>query len=721
MVGGEDPRWWRADPPGGPGEPALVQDPTGGLWLRDPRAEFVSLPLGEVVPAEDAMPRAGVVSPTGQMLRDRALGYRRARGDDAPAVFVVDVPLASGHGIGFASDDPGARPGGPAVAGAVRAVELLRTEVVPASADLVVRMIRRAGYRPGGQVIQFLAAPADEVTYGAFRAQAQEVADQVDGDVYIVSAAGATVVYDADRQGFAALLADGRPAGWKRLSPPGHYGTGEREQRPGYYEGDEHGILILGTELPSSVEGSEREQPQAVPPEAGTRGGGRPGLELPVLTQSPEGYTDLLRGAPPALAVGDEFSLTHDALAFVSNRFSGHNHYVIARPVARALPQPVGAIMFGRDSSFIVTGITGEGGPRVIWLRHPGEDAPPPSGDAHGEPPAEDAPGGPGYPPEAAPPSGDVRGEPHAADPPGGRSGDRPAGSPTSCPCWSGSPSRGCSTCCCSVTRRASWAWPGTGGGFVPLSRDSLAALPEGTHEVRLVLDDGEEVRAAAAVLAEGLGVPVWVTPAGAGVRVEDGQLVAVGEGGPASWVQVLPPGRPAARPGILPWYDTGQGMVQARRGEAVVELDGGGDGGVDGIILASHREYNAFRAGPGLVPRVPGGLFAVGADIVPGEDGPVFVLPDFDGGVARRPLGDLLELLREHGWTDGRAIVVLGGFSEYAGEDADQDWDALTGGLAGLAEAAGASVLFPGRGSGTVPLDGGARRRRGRSALAAG
>ena len=235
--------------------------------------------------------------------------------------------------------------------------------------------------------------------------------------------------------------------------------------------------------------------------------------------------------------------------------------------------------------------------------------------------------------------------------------------------------------------------------GFVPLSAGDMPGLPAGMVEVRLVMDDGEGVRAAAAALAERLGVPVWVTPRGAVVRVsQDGRLVAWQEDGPASWVQVLPGDRPAANAGFLPWYETGEGRVRSRRGEAVIELSHGDGGGVNGILLASHREYNAFLAGP--VPRVPAGLYAVGADFVPGQGSPMFSLPDFDGSAELRPLGELQGLLRWHGWTDGRPVLILADFSGYAGEGADRDWEVLAGGLGGLAEAAGASVFFPGRGS---------------------
>ena len=293
----------------------------------------------------------------------------------------------------------------------------MRTEVVPAGAGQVVELIRHAGYSPEGQVIQLLATPPDDEAHRLFAADAQEVADLTSRDVYIVRAAGATVAYDAGREAFAALLPEGRAARWQRLSPRAGRPAEEDwqegpEQPPAYFGTDEHGILVPasraqqpvtqpdpagpdssgpGGGLPGSAEGSGREQRQAVPAEATARADGRP------FTRSPEGYTDLLHGADPArLAVDDEFTLTHEALAFESNRFSGHDHYVIDRPVARVLTQPASAIMFDSHSSFIVTGITGEEGRRVIRLRHPGEgegeDVPPSSGGADSEMPSASLP-----------------------------------------------------------------------------------------------------------------------------------------------------------------------------------------------------------------------------------------------------------------------------------------------------------------------------------------
>ena len=139
--------------------------------------------------------------------------------------------------------------------------------------------------------------------------------------------------------------------------------------------------------------------------------------------------------------------------------------------------------------------------------------------------------------------------------------------------------------------------------------------------------------------------------------------------------------------------------MIQSRRGEAIIELVRGDGSRVDGIMLAAHRDYNAIRAGSLPAPRVPAGLFAVRADFASeGERG--FSSPYLDERTEVRVLRELPGLLRQSGWTDARAILILGDFSGYAGEGENQRWEALTTDLAGLAEVAGVSVFFPGQGS---------------------
>jgi hypothetical protein len=456
--GGDDPRWWRADPPRGPGEPArpaLVQDLAGRL--REPGTRIVSLRMDA-----RAGLAAGVASPADEMMRRRARDYRLAPGDDGRPVFVVDVPLTRDGGIGLAREDPGAGPGRPA--GRAGPVELMPTRVEPAGTAEVVGMIRNAGYQPDEQVIQFLAAPPDDRAHAVFRAQAQEVANQIGRDVYIVSTAGATVEYNNSRRLFAVRRAGWRAtwrdAGWQRLNPSAAGGQAGQEQPPAYFGTDQHGILApagpaqepatqpdpvgpdgTGGGLPGSAEGSGREQRQAVPAEAGARVGGQPPAPPP-LTQSPEGYADLLHGADPAsLTVGQEFSINREAFAFVSNRFSGTGHFVIAWPVGRALPRPADGIMFGRGTSFVVTDISGEEGRRVIRLRHPGQEASPPPGSTHGEIPSvspASLPSSqrPSPPPPPPPPAGPSDG------PPGG-SADSSGPGATRLPSFSGDSERG--------------------------------------------------------------------------------------------------------------------------------------------------------------------------------------------------------------------------------------------------------------------------------------
>ena len=186
------------------------------------------------------------------------LDHTQDRGADGDAgrrrVFVVEVPLTVDGHIGLIEYEPGAGPGEPTAEGPVQPVERANPKVVAADADTIVeQLIDRAGFQPDGQVIQFLAAPRDEATYEVFRAQAQRVADLAGGDVYIVRPVGATVAYDAGRQGFAALPADGGPAGWQRLRPSAAGGQEGQEQPPDHFEADEHGILVPGTELPGGA------------------------------------------------------------------------------------------------------------------------------------------------------------------------------------------------------------------------------------------------------------------------------------------------------------------------------------------------------------------------------------------------------------------------------------------------------------------------------------
>jgi hypothetical protein len=231
---------------------------------------------------------------------------------------------------------------------------------------------------------------------------------------------------------------------------------------------------------------------------------------------------------------------------------------------------------------------------------------------------------------------------------------------------------------------------------------DDLPELPGGQPEVRLVMDDGERVEADAAELARELNRPVWVTPAGASVRVRpDGRLIAVDRQtrAPVAWVQIMPAPVSADAP---PWYDTDSGLFRPRRGDAVVELRHESAGEVAGVVLVGHRQYNAARIAAPLPRSHPAGLYVVSVaiDRQRGE----FLWHDFGGRLAGRPLRDLPRLLEAHGWTRGRPIMIVTDFSDLAdeGDEAvNRGWDAITGAFDQIAHAEGVSVFFPGRGSG--------------------
>ena len=110
------------------------------------------------------------------------------------------------------------------------------------------------------------------------------------------------------------------------------------------------------------------------------------GLDLLPPTDSSEGYVALLPGHDPAaLAEGEEFSITGPALGYVfrDSARSGSTLYVIDRPAAQNLSRltgdPFGRIMFAPGAWFVVTGVSDEGGRRVIHLSHRAE---PPSDPA---------------------------------------------------------------------------------------------------------------------------------------------------------------------------------------------------------------------------------------------------------------------------------------------------------------------------------------------------
>ena len=210
MVRGEDPRWaWRG--PASAGLARHVQDTTGQLRERSATG-FVSLTLAGQAPS--ALLRGGVASPTAAMMRDRTQLYDEPPSDDQLAAFRVDVPLRGDGGIGLVY--PGRQE-----SGTLWAVEA-------ADADEVARLIRGGGYQAESQVVQFLAAPRTEEQYEVFAGQAQEVADRLRRDVYIVGAAGATVNYHEDPDASAkdhkdssafVAVRDGQAVAWRLLTP----------------------------------------------------------------------------------------------------------------------------------------------------------------------------------------------------------------------------------------------------------------------------------------------------------------------------------------------------------------------------------------------------------------------------------------------------------------------------------------------------------------------
>jgi ribosomal-protein-alanine N-acetyltransferase len=145
-------------------------------------------------------------------------------------------------------------------------------------------------------------------------------------------------------------------------------------------------------------------------------------------TESFEAFAAVLPGfVPDGMTIDYEFSTARPALAYASaESVRGDSYFAILAPVAHDLtglaPDTSGMIMFP-PGGFRVARIDTVRGRRVVSLVHQGEDAPPPSGGAQGEPPAvepsaEDAPGDPAHPSGAVPPSSDAHEEPPARDPP---------------------------------------------------------------------------------------------------------------------------------------------------------------------------------------------------------------------------------------------------------------------------------------------------------------
>ena len=126
------------------------------------------------------------------------------------------------------------------------------------------------------------------------------------------------------------------------------------------------------------------------------------GRELLGRTSTAVGYADRLPGVNPnRLAEGAEFRIISPALAYVSIESVQGDYFAIRRPDAYDLTELEGdtsrMMVLRPRTRFVVEEInyqTDDEGRRVIWLGHPEEDAPQPSGDSNGEPPARDAPSG---------------------------------------------------------------------------------------------------------------------------------------------------------------------------------------------------------------------------------------------------------------------------------------------------------------------------------------
>ena len=120
---------------------------------------------------------------------------------------------------------------------------------------MIAELIRRGGYRGEWQVVQFLAAPWTEEQYAIFARQAQEVADRLGRDVYIVGAPDTTVDYRGDSETFVAVK-DDEAVAWRLLTPvPAEHASvadsvrrpepaRRGEELPGYFETNEDGALV---------------------------------------------------------------------------------------------------------------------------------------------------------------------------------------------------------------------------------------------------------------------------------------------------------------------------------------------------------------------------------------------------------------------------------------------------------------------------------------------
>ncbi len=231
-------------------------------------------------------------------------------------------------------------------------------------------------------------------------------------------------------------------------------------------------------------------------------------------------------------------------------------------------------------------------------------------------------------------------------------------------------------------------------GRFVPANLPDLPNLPDDTHEVRLIVDDGARLHKAVTRLATHYLVPVWVTPDGARVDLEDSRLIARSRdsGDPVAWIQVMPSGRPDPR---QPWYDTTSGLFEQLSGDVVIGLRGPGGEARGMLAVGQGVEYYSALDLARVTPRVLDGMYVVSVRIDPATL--TFSLDQFSGESRPIALRALPGVLREHGWTEGLAIVIMPRFTSLPGGSV---WERVVGEYGAIARAAGVTVYFPDMGS---------------------
>ena len=230
-------------------------------------------------------------------------------------------------------------------------------------------------------------------------------------------------------------------------------------------------------------------------------------------------------------------------------------------------------------------------------------------------------------------------------------------------------------------------------GRFAQAYSDDLPTLPDGMHEVRLIVDDGARFHAEAAELATHYSVPVWVTPDGAGVDLAGSRLIARRRDSqePVAWVQVMPSGQPDPE---RPWYDTSSGLFEPRPEDAVIVLRRPG-GEAYAMLAPSHQDYYHTLATASSAPRVPDGMYVVSAEIDPVAL--TFSRHRSSGEPSRSPLAALPGILADHGWAEHLAIVIMPRYPRLHGEVEDF---MVTSAYAEIALETGVTVYFPEAGS---------------------